>query len=365
MSFALVPLCLALAAAPVTPAEKVKPLPSLTRAPKIDGDWKDLAPAFDVKMPKAATGASSSLKVKAAVLKDTLYVGVQATDDQVTPGDAVAITLFFPESGVTSRGVTTAFDHQGHATAPGEAGAPAWAQALVQSAAKDDKKGFTLEVAFPGRALPRFQASRPMLLSLCVEYTDVDGEGEPQKLTTCPSLEMEGGPTRLPDDFRKNLKLAPPADAEGIEAREKGWVAFSQLHYPVWALGDADFTPESLKALISPDDAVEPASVSLPAPPELVLPDGRPIFTVLKGKNPFGAGSCDTSRELRLALYAVKGAVASRVLEWPVATCQLGRAMRYELSPEGLLSIGYDHGTTSHFAWSTDHFERAELGRRD
>jgi hypothetical protein len=66
--------------------------------------------------------------------------------------------------------------------------------------------------------------------------------------------------------------------------------------------------------------------------------------------------------ELRMAMYAVSGAAALRVLEWPAATCQLGRAMRFELSPEGNLLIGYTGGSTAHFTWAGDHFERSELG---
>ena len=55
---------------------------------------------------------------------------------------------------------------------------------------------------------------------------------------------MEGGPTRLPDEFRKALKLAPPADVEGVEARETGWIGFSKLHYPTWVQADAELTVE-------------------------------------------------------------------------------------------------------------------------
>jgi len=50
------------------------------------------------------------------------------------------------------------------------------------------------------------------------------------------------------------------------------------------------------------------------------------------------------------------------VLEWPAATCKLGKAMRLELGAEGTLEIGYTSGTTHHFAWTVDHFERSELG---
>jgi hypothetical protein len=61
-------------------------------------------------------------------------------------------------------------------------------------------------VPCPARALPRFQAFKQLALSICVDYADVDSEvGEASKVTTCPTGEMAGGPTRLPDELRKNL----------------------------------------------------------------------------------------------------------------------------------------------------------------
>jgi hypothetical protein len=186
--------------------------------------------------------------------------------------------------------------------------------------------------------------------------------GEASKLTSCPAHEMVGGPTRIPDELRKELKLTPPENVEGIEARETGWVGYSRLHYPTWAVADAELTPESLATLIAGDAAIEPSAVSLPIPTQLQLPDNRPIFTVLTGKNPYGKQGCTAGDELRIAMYLVKGASAFRVLEWPAATCQLGRATRFELSPDGNLTISYSNGSTAHFAWTSDHFERSELG---
>jgi hypothetical protein len=246
---------------------------------------------------------------------------------------------------------------------PDELGAPAFAQAMVKAATKPSKKGYTLEVAIPARALPRFQAFRQLALSLCVDYADVDVEGgEASKLTTCPTGEMVGGPTRIPDELRKNLKLTPNADVEGIEAREHGWLGFSKLHYPTWAVGDETLTPESLGELIAGEGALPPASVALPLPSTLHLPDNRPLFTVLTGKNPYVKDSCISGNELRMALYVVNDRTATRVLEWPVATCKLGKAMRFEITPEGSLHIGYTGGSTQHFTWSGQRFERSELG---
>lgn len=351
----------ALLAAP--PAEKpLKPLPTLTKDPKIDGELKDLAPSQTFKLPESAEGASAKLKVQAAYRKDTLFLGVTVDDDKLLGDDQLDVTLFFPESGTTAKGVVYRFGNDGLREAPADIGAPAFAQALVKAAVKPSKKGYTLEVAVPARALPRFQAFKQLAVSICVDYSDLDLEGaEASKLTTCPTGEMAGGPARIPDELRKALKLTPTPDVEGIEAREKGWLGYSKLHYPTWALGDEPFTADSLAEVIAGDAALPPASVALP-PVTLVLNDNRPIFTILTGKNPYVKDTCVAGNELRMAMYVTKDRVASRVLEWPAATCKLGKAMRIELTADGSLEIGYTSGTTHHFTWTVDHFERSELG---
>lgn len=353
----------ALLAAPPAPTEKpIKPLPTLAREPKLDGELKDLAPAQDFKMPESATGGSASVGLKAAFKKDTLFLGLTVNDDKLTAGDQLDVTLFFPESGTTARGVIYRFTDKGLGEAPADLGAPDWAQELVKATSKPSKTGYTVEVAVPARALPRFQAFKQLALSICLDYADVDSEGgEPTKLTSCPTGEMAGGPTRIPDELRKSLKLAPTPEVEGIEAREKGWLGYSKLHYPTWAYGDEPLTAESLAQLVAGDAAIPPAAVALPTP-KLVLDDNRPIFTILTGKNPYVKEKCVADNELRMAMYVTKDRVASRVLEWPAANCKLGKAMRVELGNEGSLEIGYTSGTTHHFTWTVDHFERSELG---
>ncbi len=351
-----------LAAPPAANAEKpIKPLPSLGKEPKIDGELKDLAPAPDFKMPESASGSSSGLGLKAAFKKDTLFLGITVTDDKLLDVDQLDVTLYFPGSGTTSKGVVYRFGSDGLREAPADIGAPPFAQALVKAAAKPSKTGYVIEIAVPARALPRFQAFKQLGLSICVDYADVDMEGgEASKITTCPTGEMVGL-TRIPDELRRNLKLTPTADVEGIEAREKGWLGYSKLHYPTWALADETFTPESLAELIAGENAIPAASVALPSP-KLVLNDNRPIFTILTGKNPYVRDTCVSDNELRMAMYVTRDRVASRVLEWPAATCKLGKAMRLELGAEGSLEIGYTSGTTHHFTWTVDHFERSELG---
>ncbi|MER2565611.1 MAG: hypothetical protein ABTQ32_33115 [Myxococcaceae bacterium] len=348
------------------PAEKpIKPIPVLAKEPKLDGVLKDLTGAVELKLPKASKD-TTALTAKAAFHKDTLYLSVFAADDAFNEHDQLEVTLFFPESGTTSRGFVYRYGKEGVRTPSVEAGPPEFARKLTGAAVKEDDKGATFELAFPGRSLPRFQAFKQLAVSICFEYQDVDvGGQEPVKTITCPTGEMVGGPTRIPDDLRKNLKLQPAADVEGIEARPTGWVGYSKLHYPTWVVGDADFTPESLAELIAFDNAIDAASVSLPIPRKLVLADNRPLFTMLTGKNPYSKDACNPSNELRMAMYVVKGNVASRVLEWPAATCSLGRAMRFELEAEsGQLLIGYTNGQTARFVFTADHFERSELGAR-
>lgn len=361
----LLPLCASLALA-APPAEKpIKPLPTLSKEPKLDGSPKDLAQAVEFKLPESAEGSSAKLtKLKAAFRKDTLYVSLNVEDDKYVAGDHLDLSLFFPESGTTSHGVVYRFTNEGLQPAPADIGAPEFAQAMVKTNLSATPTGYAIVAAIPARALPRFQAFKQLGLSICADYTDVDiAGGEASKLTTCAMNEMVGGPTRIPDELRKTLKLTPSSNVEGIEPREHGWLGYSKLHYPTWAEGDEALTPQSLGQLIAGDDALEPKSVALPIPEKLFLPDNRPIFTVLTGRNPYIKDKCLEDAELRLAMYVVKDKVANRVLEWPAANCKLGRAMRFELSPEGELQIGYTNGGTQHFVWTAEHFERSELGR--
>lgn len=312
-------------------------------------------------MPSSARGTTSNLGLKAAFLGQTLFLGITVSDDLHQPGDQLDITLFFPEAGTTARGAVFRY-RDDRLLAPPEIGPPPFALPLVKWGAKPTQSGFTLEMGIPARALPRFQAFGPLAVSICLDYSDVDSAAaEPSKATSCATGEMLGGPTRLPDELRKSLKLTPSGEVEGIEAREHGWLGYSRLHYPTWALADEALTPQSLAELVAGDEAIAPASVALPTP-SLVLGDGRPLFAVLTGKNPYLKDSCVSERELRMTLYLASGRTATRVLEWPAANCKLGRAMRVELAPGGSLEIGYTGGATHRYVWTADHFERAELG---
>ena len=185
-------------------------------------------------------------------------------------------------------------------------------------------------------------------------------------MSTCVSGDMPFGPVRLPDELRKNLKLDPVGDVEGLEAREHGWVGYARLHFPKWAQGDAAAHPSFAgRAGRGQGSPSIPLRWRSPFPPGCCSSTTGRSSLLLTGRDPFVKNdACDDLSELRLAMYVVdgNGKAASRVLEWPAATCKLGRAEHFELSVDGNLTIGYTNGFTVHFVWSGDHFERSELG---
>ncbi len=363
-------LCLPLAVSgaprPVeVPAKVVRPVPTLPRAAKVDGELKDLERGLALAV-KAGPGAAGNegLQAKVAFYRDTLFLGVEVTDDALVSGDLLTVLLQFRNAGITSRGFAYRFAFDGKRSPEEGSGAPPFADALVQTSVQRRPTGWALEAAFPVRSLPRFPAQGPLLLDLCLRYEDRDTvAAEPRRISNCDGAGAEV-PLVIPEELRKRLQLKPPRDVEGLEARADGWVGFAALHYPTWALANGSMTPQTLATMVS-DAPVDPAQVDIPLPPKLALADGRPLFAVLSGKDPYAvAEQCDADRELRLGLYVVQGKSAERVLEWPAATCALGRALSFVLDDDGQLSIGYSNGTTTRFAWSTDHFERTEFGRR-
>ncbi|HEX8437988.1 hypothetical protein [Archangium sp.] len=330
-----------------------KAVPSLARAPKLDGQLKDFPATLTLK-PRASGGASFTGRV--GWRKDTLYVGVEATDEQLQAGDELTLSLFFPDAGAAATGHVFHFASDGKRASPSESGTPEFAQKLVDAGVQHKDNTLTLEVAIPARALPRFPATEALALDLCLTFGAA---------TNCKDGGMVGEVLRLPDDFRKGLKLKPPEGVVALAGQPDGWLGYGVLHYPVWVEADKKLTPGLLRVLVTPNP-VKAESVGVNVPETLSLPDGRPLLVVLSGELPYtqdGQG-CDPDKELRLGLYLAKGKTAQRVLEWPAATCALGRATSVVLDEEGALSIGYSSGPTINFAWSGDHFERTELGRR-
>lgn len=333
-------------------------VPQLAKAPRIDGNLKDVSRGTPLK----GESGSARFTAKVGFAKSTLYLGVDVTDDRLAQGDQIELTVFFPNAGATAQGYTYRLAADGR-RASTDAVTPPFAQEQVTVATRQNDAGWTAEIALPARALPRIPAREPLLLELCVNYEDADGERAPVTASNCVDGMMER-PLRVADDFRRALRLKPPESVEGLEARPNGWIGYAVLHYPAWAQGDQKLDVASLRALLL-DRPIEPGSVNLGVPDELTLKGAPPLYSVVSGRNPFvGEDRCDAEHELRLAIYAVKGNVAERTLEWPAASCALGRATSIDLDEEGTLTIGYSNGASVTFIWSKDHFERTEIGIR-
>ncbi|ADO70083.1 hypothetical protein [Stigmatella aurantiaca] len=367
MRAAFFSLCLLLVPlASVAQERPSKAVPALAKAPKLDGILKDFSSPLTLR-PPAAVDASAAFTARVAWRKETLYVGVEVTDDQVTAGDLLTLTLFFPGAGPTATGNTFRFAFDGKRATGPEVGTTAFAQEQVEAGLQRQGNKLSLEIALPVQAFPRFPAIDPLLFDLCLTYEDQDSVGQtPAVLSNCKDGGMLGEALKLPDEFRKGLKLKPPPDILALEAVKGGWLGWSVLHHPAWVEADEPLNTPSLRALVA-QDSVDPPQVGVNVPESLTLPGGRAILTVVSGKNPYATeGKCDGDQELRLGLYLVvgRGKTAQRVLEWPAATCALGRALSVSLDEEGALTIGYSNGATINFVWSADHFERTELGKR-
>ena len=348
-------LACALASAAVA-SEPAQVIPAVSPPPAIDGafgDWKSgifLAPE------------GGGWTARTAYSKGALYVAVEVEDDRITPGDAVVLSLFFPSAGTTARGYSWRLALDGK-RAP-DAATPLFAHQAVDSAGRRFRNGYRIEAKVPARALPRFPARLPLELELCLTVEDRDGTGDaPRTSSNCDAGTMRGPALRLPEDFRRALVLRPPEIVEGIEGRPSGWVGFAHLHYPAWASADRPLDSATLRRLVA-DDAIDPKGVGINVPDALFLPGGERVLTVVSGQDPYGEGRCDPDRELRLALYLPHGRTAERVLDWPVSTCALGRAVAVGMDEAGELTLGYTSGEVVTFVWSKDHFERTEIGRR-
>jgi hypothetical protein len=367
MRASLVSLCLLLTAASAQAQERpTKVVPALAKAPKLDGVLKDFSSSLTIR-PPASVDASASFTARVAWRKETLYVGLDATDDQLLAGDLITVTLFFPGGGPTATGNSFRFAFDGKRASPKESTTTTFAQEQVQAGVQREEGKLGLEIALPVSSLPRFPATDPLVFDLCITYEDQDAVGQKGiAVSNCKDGGMIGEALKLPDEFRKGLKLKPPESVIALESIRGGWVGWGVLHYPVWVEANQPLTSASLRDLVA-QDAVDPEKVDLNVPDSLILPGGRTILTVVSGKNPYAVeGKCDSDLELRLGLYLVmgKGKTAQRALEWPAATCALGRALSVSMDEEGALSIGYSNGTTINFAWSGDHFERTEIGKR-
>ncbi len=363
----LLPLCLlALASGAASAQEQERPtkaLPSIGKAPKVDGVAKDCS---GLVLKSASTeGASASFTARVGWRKDTLFVCVEAKDNTVTGEDAVTLSLFYPGAGPTATGHLWRFGADGQPLPVDKASptpTPEFAQSRVQAGVKQQKgKALTFEAALPARAFPRFPAQEPLVLDLCVTYEDADAV----PVSNCSGGSMVGDALKLPDDFRKGLKLKVPDAVLTLESAPKGWLGWDLLHYPLWLEADEPLTVVLLREMVAARETVDVSKAGVEVPDSLYMKDGKVVLTMVTGKDPYAVqGQCDSEKELRLGLFLVEGKTAQRALEWPVATCALGRAQAVGLDEEGALIIRYSNGATINFAWSGDHFERTELGNR-
>ncbi len=342
-------------------------VPALRAAPKLDGNLKDFASALKLDVaagPRGDAGTpTASAKLYAGTFKGTLYLGVEVTDDVSLPSDVLKLQLHFPRGGLGAEGLQLELGPLGLRVLPADA--PEDLRRLIHAELTKGPGVKTAEVAIPARALPRFPAREPMVFDLCATYEDKDApDATPVAVSNCELGSMLGAPLRLPDSFRSALGLKPPERVTALEGRDGAWLGYETLRYPLWLSADKDLTAAALASFVA-SPPVKPEDVRLAIPKSLSLPDARPLVPVLGGADPYATeGQCDSDRELRLGLYLIKGKIAERVLEWPVATCALGRALSVALEDDGNLTIGYSTGATTTFSWTGDHFERTEIGKR-
>ena len=342
----------------------VPQVPALSRAPKISGQ-RELSNSGLTLLPRRPSDSksSSSYVAKLGYRESTLYLWVEVTDRSVTPGDILKVSLFFPFSGTTARPYTYRFGADGKRSPDPDTGTPFFANQRVDSAVQRVPEGWSMLASIPAQALPRFPGARPLLLEVCISYEDrSDVAGAPETISNCDQGPHSPAPVRLPDQFRSSLKLNLPAEVDSVEGREQGWVGFARLHFPAWVRSDVPLTPEVLRSFL-PEHAADFTRAKMALPSRLSLRGVGAVFPVLTGADPFATeGRCKAEEELRLAFYLIKENTARRVLEWPAATCLLGQALSVVLEGDGALTIGYTSGTSVNFIWSTDHFERTEIG---
>ena len=350
-----------LLAAPDEPPP-ARPVPLLPRSPKVDGVLGDFRGGVPLT-PKPLEGASASITARVGAFRDTLYVALEVEDETITDRDRLSLALHFPEAGVTAGGSVFRFGPDGKVDPKPEDGVSAATLAMVDAAVRRTRKGMSLEVAVPARALPRFPARDALVLELCLSYEDVDDAGQGAKeISTCVTGAPPPELLALPPGFRQSIQPRPPTEVQTVEGRPGGWLGFNGQVDPKWVLGDRPLNEHSLQVLVS-DTPIDPAAVRVYVPSRMQLPDGKELLAVLTGQDPFAPDeSCAPEREMRLAVFWVKGRVGERVLDWPAMTCSLGRALSVSIDEDGELSVGYSSGATARFTWDRDHFERVEYG---
>ena len=339
-----------------------RPVPELARSPKVDGvlgDFRGGVPVTAVPLE----GASALVSARVGAFRGTLYVALDVQDESITDRDRVSLALHFPEAGVTAGGAVFRFGTGGKLEPRPEDGVTPAILELVDAAAHRTRQGMSLEVALPARALPRFPAREALVLELCVSYEDADGAGPPAKeISSCATGAPPPELLALSPRFRQGIRPRPPPEVQTVEGRPGGWLGFNGQLDPKWVLGDRPLNEHSLRMLVS-DPPIDPTAVRVYVPSRMQLPGGTALLAVLTGQDPFGEDdSCAPEKEMRLAVFRVRGRVGERVLDWPAMSCALGRALSVSLDEDGGLSVGYSSGATVRFTWDGEHFERVEYG---
>jgi hypothetical protein len=356
-------LALAVAAAPAVPDKEpcLKKVVESPKRPRVDGDLKDF-PATQV-LTRAPTARGPGLGARATVFADTLYLGVEVTDEHPQPGQVLTLGLHAPEAGIAAPGRVFYVGPDGKRPSTPEE-APPYAQAALEAAVVRTPKGLGIEVALPPLSLPRLPAHGPLVLEVCFSAGQPDTEGNAQHQSSCPPGSPPPVRLELPESMLSAIRQRAPPEVLALEARPGGWVGFGERVEPRWILADKPLTLPGLRALVS-ETSLDPSALRLYIPDRMTLPDGGAVLAVFTGLDPFDAeDSCSPDREVRFLLYRVKGRIAERVLDWPARSCALGRALSVSLDPSGELTVGYSSGATQRFIWSRDHFERTEYGNQ-
>src|SRR5262249_51210496 len=237
-----------------------------------------------------------------------LYVALEVEDEAITDRDRVSLALHFPDAGVTAGGGGCRCGAGGKLGPRPEAGVTPATLALVDAAVHRTKKGMSLEVALPARALPRFPARDSLVLELCLSYEDADDAGPAAKeISTCVTGAPPPELLALPAGFRTGLRPRPPPEVQTVAGRPGGGGGCNGQVDPKWVLGDRPLNEQSLRMLVS-EAPIDPAAVRVYVPSRMQLPDGKALLAVLTGQDPYGQDdSCAPEREMRLAVFWVKG----------------------------------------------------------
>ena len=136
-----------------TPPRATKLVPSLRRAPKIDGTLSDLKQGLSLNPSEG-----NAWTAKVGYQKDSVYVGVSAKDEAVTNADLVELSIFFPGAGTTATGHVWRFAIDGLRATNDEA-LPDFAAELTRSKVVKTKTGFSI-----GGVSPLAHAEPPVTL---------------------------------------------------------------------------------------------------------------------------------------------------------------------------------------------------------